>query len=90
MKQPKTYDFADVNEFVHATDTQFEELQCACLGMAKVISQLSADKKRLDWLADKDNHIGAVQLPRECVLKNVHSLRDAIDDAMKYKHEGGK
>lgn len=82
MKQPKTYNFADVNEFVHDTDTQFEELQCACLGMATLIEQLSADKIRLDWLADKDNTIGNVQLPTECVLKNVHSLRDAIDDAM--------
>ena len=87
MKQPKTYSFDDVNDFVHSTNTEFEELQCACLGMATEISKLSVDKKRLDWLADKDNDLGIVQLPKECVLKNIHSLRDAIDDAMKMNGE---
>ena len=41
------------------------------------------DTVRLDWLADRDNHIGNVQLPVECVACNLHSLRDAIDMAMK-------
>ena len=41
------------------------------------------DPVRLDWLADRDNHIGNVQLPAECVACNLHSLRDAIDMAMK-------
>ena len=41
------------------------------------------DTVRLDWLADRDNHIGNVQLPAECVACNLHSLRDAIDMAMK-------
>ena len=41
------------------------------------------DTVRLDWLADRDNHIGNVQLPAQCVACNLHSLRDAIDMAMK-------
>ncbi|MEN8821978.1 MAG: hypothetical protein ABF271_12835 [Abyssibacter sp.] len=44
--------------------------------------ELETDKKRLDWLADPNNHIGNVQLPVECVQKNLHSLRAAIDCAM--------
>ena len=44
---------------------------------------LHPDTVRLDWLADRDNHIGNVQLPAECVACNLHSMRDAIDMAMK-------
>lgn len=46
------------------------------------IRALKEDRKRIDWLADKNNNIGNVQLPNECVENNVHSLRCAIDDAM--------
>lgn len=45
------------------------------------------DTVRLDWLADRDNHIGNVQLPAECVACNLHSLRDAIDMAMQMDKE---
>ena len=41
------------------------------------------DARRIDWLADQDNHLGAVQLPTECVLANIDSLRGAIDAAMR-------
>ena len=41
------------------------------------------DAERLDWLADPNNSIGNVQLPTECVTENLHSLRAAIDAAMK-------
>lgn len=41
------------------------------------------DGRRIDWLADLNNNIGNVQLPAECVLNNLHSLRAAIDEAMK-------
>lgn len=47
------------------------------------VVRLRKDEKRLDWLADPDNHIGNVQLPTHCVMQNLHSLRDAIDAAMK-------
>lgn len=43
---------------------------------------LRRDQARLDWLADPNNMLGAVQLPRECVERHIDSLRDAIDDAM--------
>ena len=46
------------------------------------IRKLEEDKKRIDWLADSEQFIGNIQLPTECVENNVHSLRDAIDDAM--------
>ena len=45
-------------------------------------SPVSRDALRLDWLADPKNSIGNVQLPAKCVENNVHSLRDAIDEAM--------
>lgn len=44
---------------------------------------LRADAARLDWLADKDNEIGNVQLPTHCVTANLDSLRGAIDMAMR-------
>ena len=46
------------------------------------VQALKRDKERLDWLAVVDNRIGNVQLPKACVERNLHSLRDAIDDAM--------
>ena len=45
--------------------------------------ELGADTRRSDWLADPKNHIGNVQLPREIVERNIHSLRAAIDEAMR-------
>lgn len=39
-----------------------------------------ADTRRIDWLADRDNTIGNVQLPAACVM---NSLRSAIDAAMR-------
>ena len=53
--------------------------------IAELESELSVharDTARLDWLADPSNAVGGVTLPREIVLRNVHSLRDAIDEAM--------
>lgn len=43
---------------------------------------LTKDKARLDWLADVDNTIGNVALPRDIVERNLHSLRAALDEAM--------
>ena len=50
--------------------------------MQKENAELRKDKERLDWLADVNNDIGNVQLPRDIVERNLHSMRDAIDDAM--------
>tara|TARA_R110001606_G_scaffold385158_1_gene548538 strand:- start:33842 stop:34081 length:240 start_codon:yes stop_codon:yes gene_type:complete len=50
--------------------------------MEQEITELKKDKVRIDWLSDVKNNIGNVQLPTECVLNNIHSLRGAIDEAM--------
>ena len=47
------------------------------------IKALKRDKERLDWLADVNNTICTVLLPRDIVYRNLHSLRDAIDDAIR-------
>src|SRR5678815_4622843 len=46
------------------------------------LQELLKDKARLDWLADVDNKLGGVTLPRAIVERNLHSMRDAIDEAM--------
>ena len=45
--------------------------------------ELLKDKARLDWLADVNNTIGNVLLPTDIVERNLGSLRDGIDEAMK-------
>lgn len=45
------------------------------------------DTDRIDWLADPNNTIGNVQLPRNVVIGNVASLRGAIDEAMELSRE---
>lgn len=35
------------------------------------------------WQAARDQHIGNVQLPAECVEQHLDSMRDAIDAAMR-------
>ncbi len=47
------------------------------------LDDLLKDKARLDWLSYVNNSIGNVQLPREIVERNLGSLRDGIDEAMK-------
>lgn len=37
---PPSLDFATVNDWVHDTDRYYEELVCACLGMATEIERL--------------------------------------------------
>ena len=59
----------------------------SALELSPKLQQGLNDTKRLDWLADRDNHIGNVQLPAECVACNLHSLRDAIDMAMQMQTE---
>ncbi len=45
-------------------------------------AELKKDKARLDWLADVNQNIGDLILPRDIVERNLSSLRDAIDEAM--------
>lgn len=47
------------------------------------VDLLRKDAEMLDWLSDPKQSIGNVQLPTHCVQNNLHSLRDAITDAMK-------
>ena len=61
-----------IDDLVAKYDQRIKELE----------REYGADAARLDWLADPDNAIGDVQLPTECVLENMGSLRDAIDAAM--------
>lgn len=49
----------------------------------KELNDLRKDKLRLDWLADVNNSIGNVLLPRDIVERNLGSLRDGIDEAMR-------
>lgn len=52
------------------------------------LQELLKDKARLDWLADVDNTVGSVLLPRDIVERNLCSLRDAIDEAMLIDSKG--
>jgi len=47
------------------------------------VERLKADRDRLDWLSDPENTVGQVLLPTAIVERNIGSLRDAIDEAMK-------
>lgn len=51
------------------------------------INELKRDKARLDWLADPSNFIGNVTLPIKCIENNIHSMRDAIDEAMEMEEQ---
>ena len=66
--------------------TEAELQQFLSDGIAELQQENNAllkDKARLDWLADVNNSIGNVQLPRDIVAHNLHSMRDAIDEAMR-------
>jgi len=41
ITMPENYSFACINDFVHAHDTHFEDLQSLCLGMACEIERLN-------------------------------------------------
>lgn len=44
---PADSSFATVNDFVHGTYVQFEDLQCLCLGLASELDKLKADINNL-------------------------------------------
>ena len=46
---------------------------------------LRGDAERIDWLADINNTIGSVMLPRHIVELHISSLRQAIDAARSAK-----
>jgi hypothetical protein len=60
-----------------------DKLDASSVDHVAIIAALLPDAERVEWLADVCNIHGAVQLPKGCVERNFHSLRDAIDDAMR-------
>lgn len=70
-----------------AAQQELAELREKYLALGVRVTWAEQDSKRIDWLADKDNYIGNVTLPTECVARNLHSLRAAIDEAMEGNHD---
>ena len=62
--------------------TALQKLRAEIDQLKIAFNELLKDKARLDWLASVDNKIGGVTLPRDIVERNLHSMRDAIDEAM--------
>ena len=50
VTMPVDYSFSNVNDFVHSTGVQYEDLECLCLGMASHIDEL---KKQINELTQK-------------------------------------
>ena len=66
------------------TDAELQQLLSDGIAETqKELNDLRKDKLRLDWLADVNNSIGNVLLPRDIVERNLGSLRDGIDEAMR-------
>ena len=61
---------------------QLQKLRIEIDQLKITFHELLKDRARLDWLADVDNKIGGVTLPRDIVERNLHSMRAAIDEAM--------
>lgn len=59
---------ADLNKLIDELQTKLAKAQ--------------KDVERIDFLADKDQWIANVQMPREIVERNLNDLRNAIDEAM--------
>ena len=51
--------------------------------LQKENADLRKDKLRLDWLADVNQTVGSVLLTTGIVERNLSSLRDALDEAMR-------
>jgi len=62
--------------------TTLEEARGVIDRQEAFIEQLRKDKARLDWLADPQNTIGNVTLPRQHIMDHPDSMRAAIDAAM--------
>jgi len=66
------------------TDAELQQLLSDGIAETqKELNELRKDKLRLDWLADVNNTISNVLLPRDIVERNLGSLRDGIDEAIK-------
>lgn len=69
--------------------TALQKLRAEIDQLKIAFNDLLKDKARLDWLADVNNNIGNVLLPRDIVERNLSSLRDAIDEAMSIESTRG-
>ena len=67
----------DILAMNHSLDLMREENER--LRAENIVTRYDAD--RIDWLADVNNTIGGVVLPRHIVEQNISSLRQAIDAA---------
>jgi hypothetical protein len=61
-----------------------DPLCTGCIRLPVILSRaehdaLTADRRRLDWLADPHTAYGQILLPFACVQQNLGSLRAAID-----------
>ena len=63
--------------------TALQKLRAEIDQLKIAFHELLKDKARIDWLADVNNSIGSVLLPRDIVERNLGSMRDGIDEAMK-------
>ncbi|WP_299202612.1 hypothetical protein [uncultured Amphritea sp.] len=52
VTMPIDCSFENVNDWIHGTDVQFEEIQWLCLGMASENDRLRAELKKLEQAND--------------------------------------
>ena len=72
-----------------AAQARVAELTEQVQKMGRELHRHKLDTARLNWLADRENAIGNVQLPAECVLAHPDSMRAAIDAAMAMEVSNG-
>ncbi len=87
VSMPADYTFASVNDYIHAADRHFEELQCLALGMAGEIERLRKEAAPEPPVVNESfttEPVGEVRLklgaPPSC-------LDDAIDAAMEKENK---
>lgn len=56
----------------------------------KLLDKAQKDSERIDFLADKEQWIVNVQMPREIVERNLDDLRNAIDEVIAWVEHGEK
>ena len=72
----------ELRKLINTDDDRIKDHSDTLMNAIVYIRRLEEDKARIDWLSDLGQVTGLVQLPEECVINNLHSLRSAIDDAM--------
>ena len=77
------YNLRAVPSFVNGAWYAYQEQQTK-------LDKAQKDVERIDFLADKEQWIVNVQMPREIAERNLTSLRDAIDEAIALVAHGEK